>query len=587
MADMRADEVGIEVPWRDWGPKAFAEAQERDVPILLSISATWCHWCHVMDEDTYRHPDVIRRLATDLVPIRVNNDRRPDINNRYNLGGWPTTALLTPDGTLLSGGTFMPAEELLEVIDDVLRYVREQRAELEEKLERRSKRRARIAELRSRLRGDVSPETVDVVARAVQEGYDAKHGGFGQAPKFPVPDTVGFALAMGHARHDEKLLAIARHTLTAMAEGGMYDHVAGGFFRYSTTADWTIPHYEKMLEGNARLLDVYLHAAQVFDEPLFWETVRGVYAWAESTLRTSEGAYGGSATADEEYYRLRADARAERNPPSVDETLFSDWNAMMISAYLKAAAALDEPFMAELALEALEAIWQRSFEPGVGLAHYYDGTAHLPGLLADQAWMGHALLDAQAYVGQGDYQARAESLMGVMLARLHDPEVGGFYDIAHDPAAVGRLNERLKLLDQNAVAADLALRLQRLTDREEYLEAAVGTLEAMAPLYRTYRHHAAAYGLAVYRFTYSPIRLIVVGDPADERARALRLAALSVYDPNAVVESVEPAVQAERLRKLDLPATPAPALYVRRREQTSPPITEVEQVRQAVEAVPA
>jgi len=586
MADKQADQVVVSIPWRSWGAESFQDARDRDVPILLSISGVWCHWCHVMDAGTYRDPEVIRRAATELVPIRVDADRRPDINNRYNLGGWPTTAFLSPQGDLLSGGTFMPQEEFLAVLDQVVSHYRDERADLEQKLERRRRRRARISELRHRLRGDVTPEIVDSVVDAVKKGYDPEHGGFGRAPKFPLPGTVELALAIGQARHDQALLDIAGTTLTAMAQGGVYDPVEGGFFRYSTTDDWSVPHYEKMLEGNARLLSTYLHASQVLDQSLYRTTARGIQTFSEATLRSDEsGAFAGSVDADEQYYHLRADARAEHTPLAVDPTLYTDRNAMMISAYLEAAAVFDEPYLADLALEALEVIWARNYSPGAGMAHYYDGAPFLPGLLADQTWMGLALLDAQAYQGAGDYLQRAETLMGIMIARLLDPDVAGFYDIPYDPAALGRLEDRLKLLEENAVAAELALRLHRLTGNDTYHDAAAGTLEAMAPLYRGYRHHAAAYALAAYRLIYPPLHLIVVGDPGSEASRSLRLAALGIYDPNRLVESVDPQLAAGRLQQLGLPAEPAPALYVRRGRQTSPPMEDPGQVRQAVQAV--
>ncbi|MCL6431344.1 MAG: DUF255 domain-containing protein [Anaerolineae bacterium] len=588
MADIRPHDVAVSIPWRQWTPEAFREARERDVPILLSISAVWCHWCHVMDESTYRDGEVVRRVTAEAVPIRVDADRRPDINNRYNLGGWPTTAFLVPEGDLLTGGTFMPPEEVLSTLDEVVRYYRTERADLEEKLKRRRERRARMEELRHRLRGSVRPSIVDEVVEATRRSFDPEHGGFGQAPKFPLPDTIELALAAGHVGRDSDLLDIADTTLTAMAEGGMYDPVDGGFFRYSTTADWSRPHYEKMLDGNARLLSTYLHAAQVLDRPLFWKTARDVLAFTESALHDVEtGGFAGSLRAEEEYYRLNAEERAWRTPPAMDPTIFTSWNAMMILAYLEAATVLDEPYLGEHGLEALEALWRLNYAPGAGMAHYYDGAAHVAGLLADQAWMGKALLKAHAYAGHGDYLQRAEELMGIMRARLMDPDVGGFYDIPYDPQALGRLRERLKLLDENAVAADMALHLHRLTGRDEYYDAAASTLEAIAPLYRAYRHHAAPYALAVYRFVNPPLHLIIVGEPKAELSRKLRHVALGIYDPNSLVETVDPQAGAARLEQLGLPAMPAPALYVRRGRQTSGPVQDPSQVRPAVEAVPA
>ncbi len=586
MFDAQEDEGLIEIPWRQWTVDAFRQAREGDRPILLSISATWCHWCRVMDESTFRDPEILRRASTELVPIRVDADRRPDINNRYNLGGWPTTAFLTPQGDVLAGETFMPSEEFLSVLDDVMTFHRERRAQLEERLERRRTRRARISELRHRLRGDVTPEIIDVVVEATRRAYDAEHGGFGAAPKFPLPDTIELAMAVGQATHDEALLAIARHTLTAMAGQGLYDAADGGFFRYATTADWTRPHYEKLLDANARLLSTYLHAAQAFGDPLFTQTARGTLTYVEEHLYDEEGgAFAGSADADEDYYQMRPDARRFRNLPRVDLTLFTDWNAMMVSAMFEAAAVLDEPYHADLALQALEAVWARCFIEGAGMAHYHDGSPHLVGLLPDQAWMAQALLDAQSYLGRGDYAARAQTLFALMVARLLDPDAGGFYDIPYDQAALGRLRERLKLLPENALAADLALRLYRLTGQDDYQEAAVGTLEVLAPLYRAYRQHAAPYALAVWRFTHPPLHMVVVGDPLAEASRRLRQQALALYEPNRVFESVDPEQAPERLKALGLPATPVPALYVRRGEQTSPPIQSPAEVRAAVDAV--
>jgi len=588
MFDAQEDEVLIEIPWRQWTVDAFRQAREGDRPILLSISATWCHWCRVMDESTFRDPEILRRASTELVPIRVDADRRPDINNRYNLGGWPTTAFLTAEGDLLAGETFMPPEEFLSVLDEVLSFYRDRRDEMEKRLERRRSRRSRISELRHRMRGDVTPETVDTVVAAIRQAYDAEHGGFGTAPKFPMPEAIEMAMAVGQATQDDSLLDIARSSLRAMAEGAIYDQVDGGFFRYSTSANWNEPHYEKLLNSNARLLSTYLHGAELFGEPLFWQTARGILAYLEANLRDEEsGAFAGSADADEDYYQMRPDARRLRRPPRVDPTLFTDWNAMAVCALFEAAAALHKPYYADLAVEALEAIWSRSFIPEAGMAHYHDGSPHLTGLLSDQAWMGHALIAAQSYLGRGDYLNRAAELLHIMNARLLDPDAGGFYDIPHDPAALGRLQERLKLLPENSVAADLALQLGRLTASDEHQEAAMGALEALAPFYKAYRHHAAPYGLAAYRLVRPPLHLIIVGDPTAELSSKLRTVALAIYHPNRLVETVDPNLAPGRLEQLGLSAMPAPALYARSGAHTSPPIQDPAEVRAAIEAVPA
>jgi len=588
MFDAQEDQVLIEIPWRQWTVDAFRQARDSDRPILLSINSTWCHWCRVMDESTFRDAEVLRRASTELVPIRVDADRRPDINNRYNLGGWPTTAFLTPQGDLLAGETFMPTEEFLAVLDEVMSFYRDRRDELEKRLERRRSRRGRISELRHRLRGDVTPDTVDTVVDALRKAYDAEHGGFGTAPKFPLPEAIELAMAVGQATRDDSLLDMARSSLRAMAEGAIYDQVDGGFFRYSTSSGWDAPHYEKLLNSNARLLSTYLHGAELFGEALFWQTARGILTYLEANLRDDEsGAFAGSADADEDYYQMRPEVRRFRRMPRVDPTLFTDWNAMLVCALFEAAAALHKPYYADLALEALEAIWSRNFVPEAGMAHYHDGSPHLPGMLSDQAWMGHALIAAQSYLGRGNYLARAGELLSIMQARLLDPDTGGFYDIPYDPAALGRLQERLKLLPENSVAAEMALQLGRLTGNDEPQETAMGALEALVPFYRAYHHHAAPYGLAAYRLVHPALHLVVVGDPTSDVASRLRTAALAIYDGNRLVESVDPDVAPDRLRQLGLGPRPAPALYARRGAYTSPPVQDPAEVRAAIEAVPA
>ncbi|MGQ9681059.1 MAG: thioredoxin domain-containing protein [Anaerolineae bacterium] len=585
MADVRARDARISIPWRDWTPEAFRQAQELGRPILLSIGAVWCHWCHVMDRSTFSDPEVIRRVSEELVPIRVDNDRRPDINSRYNLGGWPTNALLSPEGDMLTGGTYLPPEELLSLIDEVQTYYRERRDELEERIATRRVRRARIAELRAKLRAPMGPEVVDSVAEAIRQAYDPQYGGFGKAPKFPMPDVLDFALAVGYLRRESAFTDIAADTLTAMAEGGIHDAEGGGFFRYATRADWGAPHYEKMLEGNVRLLSVYLHAARLLDRPLYWAAARGIVAWLTQTALLENGCFAGSQDADEEYYHLPASTRSRRVAPRLDETVFAGWNGMAASALFEAAASLGQPDLGQAALEALETAWRLTYMPRQGVAHYYDGRPHLPGFLADQVWVAHALLDAQAYVGHGDYVARARQLFDVIDAHLLDTECGGYFDFPADPQAFGNLKERRRQLEENAAAADLALRLHRLTGVPLYLERATRTLEAMAPLYRAYRHHGACYAQAVQRFVYAPLHLVVVGDPRAQSVHDLRLAALALYDPNREVETVDPSAAPERLRALDLPAHPAPAFYARRGERLKGPVTDPGLVRATVEGV--
>ncbi|MBV8424567.1 MAG: thioredoxin domain-containing protein, partial [Candidatus Eremiobacteraeota bacterium] len=254
----RAAEIG----WMDWGRDAFARAKETDRPILLGISAVWCHWCHVMDETTYSDQRVIDLIRDRYVPIRIDNDQHPDINARYNMGGWPTTAFLSPSGEILTGATYVAPDDFARVLEHVaaIWQDKKERADIERRLHGREA--TRDGNTPSPNGTSIDPHAVTSIAATITAGYDQEYGGFGDAPKFPQADALRFLLLLyrrdrAHDKADERLYEILARTALAMARGGMYDHVEGGFFRYSTTRDWSVPHFEKMAEDHAGLLRFY------------------------------------------------------------------------------------------------------------------------------------------------------------------------------------------------------------------------------------------------------------------------------------------------------------------------------------------
>src|SRR2546430_4499047 len=212
----RAAEIG----WRPWGEKAFQEAQVADKPVLLAISAVWCHWCHVMDDTSYSDPEVIRMINERYVPIRVDNDERPDVNRRYNMGGWPTTVFLTPDGEIVHGGTYVPPEAMRSYLPQVAELWSSQRSDLAQRV---AELREKENEARAPKSGDLSVQIVDQVGSLVRGQYDPQFGGFGREPKFPQPKLLRFLLDE-HRRFGYPEIATMLHrTLSAMAAGGMYD----------------------------------------------------------------------------------------------------------------------------------------------------------------------------------------------------------------------------------------------------------------------------------------------------------------------------------------------------------------------------
>ncbi|HXC61706.1 MAG TPA: DUF255 domain-containing protein, partial [Nitrospiria bacterium] len=244
------------IKWRLWDTEAFQAARDLDKPIFLSISAVWCHWCHVMDEESFDHPEVIRRINTDFIPVRVDSDKRPDINSRYNMGGWPTVAILNSEGKVMAGGTYLPLGQLLTMLASVKQEPNEIRQAPKETVVGADLRvcpgRPGPLGIPDGSRAAPTESAVQTVGGFLERAFDSHFGGFGGAPKFPQPWAVELAFHLGLSTGEKKWLEMATLTLDNMRDGGIYDAVEGGFFRYATRGDWDNPHYEKLLETNAR-----------------------------------------------------------------------------------------------------------------------------------------------------------------------------------------------------------------------------------------------------------------------------------------------------------------------------------------------
>jgi uncharacterized protein YyaL (SSP411 family) len=578
-----------EIEWREWGEGAFAEARAQDKPILLSLSAVWCHWCHVMDETSYSDPGVISYVNKNYVPVRVDNDQRPDINSRYNMGGWPTTAFLTPDGELMTGGTYIPPEAMLEHLpkiaveyksnkDDILRKVGEMR-------ERRTG--------ATTVRADLSPAMFDAVVGGVAQSYDPVYGGFGEAPKFPHTDSINLLL-YAHRRRggDPDLLHMARKTLELMAAGGVFDAEWGGFFRYATRRDWSEPHYEKMLEDNANLLRCLLMLHRISGDDGHAAAASRVIDYLEAKLRDPErGCFFGSQDADEEFYKLPAAERANREEPYIDRICYTSWNAMAASAYLEASWTLDRPGLREAALKALDFAWEslRTEDDGLAVMYrYHDGAAHVPGLLGDHAYTARAELDAYEVTGDPSRLERASALARTMLERFaaeSSERPAGFHDVWDRGDELGRLAERQRSPQENAVCAEVFLRLHHLTRDESYHGVARSTLEAFAPAYQALGGFAAAFAKQVDLQLNPPAEVNVVGSPDDEATRALHLAALRLDAPFRIVQLLDPERDGERLAALALPLEPSPAAYACAGTMCSAPVSDPAAIQAAVDGM--
>jgi uncharacterized protein YyaL (SSP411 family) len=530
-----------ELDWKDFAPSVFDEARRADRPVLVVLTKQWCPHSKALLEQVFRAPDVVRQCAADWIPVHVDAERRPDVNERFGTGAWPTIAYLTPNGELLSQDRYLEPAELVERLRGVARYYHEHRDEIERGLKSLWARREDGGRERLHRGGKLNREIVEDVVHAIYEKFDHRFGGWGEGSKFPLPEAIDFALVMVSKRDDQNMREVVTLTLDRMMEGAIHDHVDGGFFRYSKTPDWRTPEYEKVLDANAMRLRNYLEAYQVFGKDAYRSTARGIVRWLLGFMRDPDnGAFFGNQDADAEYYALDAEGRRRRRPPRIDRTVYTNGNAMTVSALLKASVVLDEPALRDTAMQTLRFLLDQLHDEREGVFHYWDGTYHLPGMLSDQAYLIRALIDASQHTGDADLLLPAERIAEQAIARQRAPD-GGFFDILYDQRQPGSMRRRNRSILENSVMAEALLRLSRLSRRPEFHDEAIATLESFTGDYKEYGYYVAGYGRAVDLIFYEPLQITVVGDRSSAAADALRRAALAPYVPSRIVQMLDPA----------------------------------------------
>ena len=542
------------IAWLQWGADAFARATAEQKPILLFIGTAWCRWTAEMERFSYRDPRVVRLVADRFLPVRVDAERRPDVSARYTLDGWPTTAFLTPDGDLLGGGTYLDADALTAVLADVAEAFARRRADIDVRAAAArtaapgkvdSAGRVDAGEIAAPGRADPGGR-VDPRERATADGrkgsgqepargavavrtagaaatdrppaggaglddragpwlgdlllarFDETSAGFGDGPKRVEADALAAALRRCRGTRDPDLVRIVTRTLDAMAAGGLWDPVDGGFFRYCAGRDWSDPAPEKLLAPNARLLDLYLTASTVFEREDYADRARAIVRFAHGTLADPEGGFAASqrGTPDPD--------RPGRSPApgagAVDRSVYTDATAVMASAYVHGASVLDDDSLLEFAAESVDRVVMATYERGAGVGHAATGGSSPRGLLADQVLAGAALLDLYEATGQPVYLDMPRELMAYCRHALWD-ETGGFAD--RDPtlqgpdAPVGLLRDPVYPLDLNCRAAMVLARLADLAEEPGCLDLARRALMRQTPAYRELGLDGAAYVLAL------------------------------------------------------------------------------------------
>jgi uncharacterized protein len=626
------------IHWHEWGPEAFETAKQENKPILLDIGAVWCHWCHVMDRESYENPEIAAIINQHFVAIKVDRDERPDVDSRYQTavqaisgqGGWPLTAFLTPEGKPFFAGTYFPPQDyqgrpsFRRVLLTLAQAYQEKHGDVLESAESVMGAISQ-AEGFAGKSGSLKPEMIDSMVESAVKLFDPEHGGFGSSPKFPHPSGMDLLMQRYAETGNSALLNIITTSLEKMAQGGVYDQLAGGFHRYSVDEHWIVPHFEKMSYDNSELLKNYVHGYQLTGNEFFAFVARDIVRWMDEWLTDQEhgGFYASqdadvsleddgdyftwtldeaeAALSDDElqaamlhydigevgemhhnpaknvlYLRASVEeiterlkktpqevqsllhsakkkmyaARLQRPTPFVDKTVYVNWNALSITAYLKAARVLKLDGARRFALRSLDRILSQGWNQKAGLQHviaYSDPQAtkrSVPGVLDDYAFTVNACLDAYEATADLSYFHFAEKIADAMVARFHDPREGGFFDMATGPdlgngLVLGALAARRKPLQDsptpagNPAAAIALLRLHAYTNNSRHRELAEGTLKAFAGIASHYGLFASTYAIALDMYLHPHTQVVITGK--GEKAEQLESAALQPLSLNKSV----------------------------------------------------
>ena len=549
------------IEWLPWANASFERAQNEDKPVLLSISAAWCHWCHVMDETTYSDPDVQSLLSSSFIAVRVDNDHRPDINARYNVGGWPTTAFLTPHGGLVGGATYLPPDQFLAMLQELQEAYRADKPQLysqsRELLRQRREHARRVAAGQ-----EVENSLVDRVSRIVAGAYDAKEGGFGSEPKFPNPQILRFLIHLCRTTGEEFYATMLRKSLDRLADSPLFDTVDGGFYRYSSTADWSEPQREKLLEDNVQIARAYLDASIILEQPRYRGVAESAFDYLARDLYDPEsGGFRGSQGANSDYFALDAAARSQAVPPPTDPSSYAATSALAAASFLDASWRLGRTDLARIGLDVVDRIAGMAETGGFGRVYTGEGLGHEPALLSDWSGLLMGLMQAHASTAEGRYLDRAIQVASAIVDRLFDEEGGGFFDIEADDTAVGHMQVREKQLPENMVAVQGFLKLYQATRNEDYKQLCEATLSAFASVFREHGEFAAEFGLTVDLFTNPMVEVTVEGDPESADCHLMLEAAARLDSPNLEIKTVTaggPALAHVCLDTLCLPPVSTP-----------------------------
>ncbi|HIQ31089.1 MAG TPA: thioredoxin domain-containing protein [Aquifex aeolicus] len=561
------------VDWYPWCEEAFVKAKEEDKPIFLSIGYSTCHWCHVMEKESFEDEEIARVLNQHYVAIKVDREERPDIDGIYmsvcqmltGSGGWPLTIIMTPDKEPFFAGTYFPKENIYGrpgLRDILLRIAQLWKEDREKVLKAASQVVNALKKTQEESYSGVELGE-DMLHRGFAElrhTYDEVHGGFGGAPKFPIPHNLMFLMRYFRRYGEESALSMVVHTLKRMRLGGIWDHVGFGFHRYSTDREWVLPHFEKMLYDNALLMYAYSEVCQITKEDFFFRVVEEIGEYLLRDMLSPEGAFYSAQDADSEgeegkfyvwsleelrdiltkeelevftsvysvseegvlYMKEEAGSlegelrrrleeirsklfkeREKRVKPMLDDKVLTDWNGLAVAAFSKAGVSLGRRDFVEVARKCVDFLLENMFEGDVLLHRYRKGQAGIRAFLEDYAYLIWGMTELYFATFDRKYLEKARELADWVLEHFWDRKNGGFFqtpDYGDSPLVRRKETYDGALPSGNSVMIFNLLRLQRALALPEYGEVAVRALEAIAEVLRALpsSHTFALIGLDLF-----------------------------------------------------------------------------------------
>jgi hypothetical protein len=520
------------IAWQAYAPEAFETAAREHKLVLIDLGAVWCHWCHVMDEVTYRDPAVERLIADHYVAIRVDQDQRPDLAQRYEDYGWPATIVLRPDGTELAKRRgYLPPKRMASMLQAIVVDPTPGPSVVEDE------------PFRSTGATELSKDQVEALLRRYFGLYDHRHGGWGTVHKFIHADSMEYALA-GAIEGDDVLARMARQTLDQNL--ALLDRIGGGVFQYSDNskpgAPWASPHYEKILSFQAQNLELYALAAVTFGEPRYRDAAAGIARYLLGPMTSPEGAFYASQDADVSptvpgaaFYSKDLENRAILGNPRIDRHLYARENGWAIAALARYAGTLGDEAALDGAITAAEWILAHRRRLDGGFAH---GAGDEKPYLADDAAMARAFLILYEVTAEPRWLALAsEAMTALERFRVED----GYQTSIAAQGEPGVLSTPYRQVDENIAIARLGARLARYTGEARHRDAAVHAMRFLAsPTVTGQRRFLIGILLADRELRADPDHITVVGPMSDRAAKGLHRAALALPSTHRRIEWLDP-----------------------------------------------